>query len=169
MTVITPSENHAEWDQEEPEGKCCLREVETTLLRLLSYVIADDSQKAALTAIAALSFFDNETRREFTDNSQLVAAIGMSLTHHHVGVRYAACQCVRALSRAVAVIRTNVVDSGIGKTVFQILKKTDEDRRVTYAALLAISNLVNEFSPLRPVSVLWGLGRGGADGWAGFS
>jgi hypothetical protein len=104
-------------------------------------------------AIAALSLFDNETRREFTDNAQLVAAIGVSLNHQHVGVRYAGCQCVRALSRAVSVIRTNVVDTGIGKTVFQILKKSDEDRRVTHAALLAICNLVNEFSPLRPVSV----------------
>jgi hypothetical protein len=111
-----------------------------------------DSPKAALTTIAALSLFDNATRREFTDDGQLVTAIGVSLSHHHIGVRYAACQCVRALSRAVAVIRTNLVDSGIGITVFNIFKKPGEDRRVTYAALSAVCNLVNEFSPLRPVS-----------------
>jgi hypothetical protein len=60
---------------------------------------------------------------------------------------------VRALSRAVAVLRTNIVDSGLGMAVFQIFKKdADEDRRVTAAALAAVCNIVNEFSPLRPVS-----------------
>jgi armadillo repeat-containing protein 8 len=59
---------------------------------------------------------------------------------------------VRVLSRAVAIIRTNIVDSGLGATVFQIFKKEDEDRNVTNAALLAVCNIVNDFSPLRPVS-----------------
>lgn len=36
-------------------------------------------------------------------------------------------------------------------SVFGIFKKEGEDRRVTYAALSAMCNLVNEFSPLRPV------------------
>jgi hypothetical protein len=61
---------------------------------------------------------------------------------------------VRALSRAVAVLRTNIVDSGLGMSVFTILKKADEDRRVTGAALAAVCNIVNEFSPLRPVRTL---------------
>jgi hypothetical protein len=110
---------------------------------------ASEMAKAALTAVASLSLFDNETRRKFTE---LIPVINVSLTHRHVGVRYAACQCVRALSRAVAVIRTNIMDSGLGMTVFHIFKKPEEDRNVTYASLSAICNLVNEFSPLRPVS-----------------
>jgi hypothetical protein len=108
-----------------------------------------ESLKAALTAIAALSLTDHETRREFTE---LIPVVNASLLHRHVGIRYAACQCARTLSRAVAVVRTNIIDSGLGMTVFRIFKKQGEDRRVTYAALLAICNLVNEFSPLRPVS-----------------
>ena len=39
----------------------------------------------------------------------------------HVGTRYAACQCVRALSRAVAVLRTNIVDSGLGMDILKIV------------------------------------------------
>lgn len=87
-----------------------------------------------------------------TDNLRLIPVILASLSHRHVGVRFAACQCVRVLSRAVAVIRTNIVDSGLGLTVFEIFKKEDEDRHITNAALSAVCNIVNEFSPLRPVS-----------------
>ncbi|KAJ7231254.1 armadillo-type protein [Mycena rebaudengoi] len=114
-------------------------------------------REAALTAIAALSLFDNTIRRAVTDTHCLLPAIQMSLSHRHVGIRYALCQCVRALSRAVAVLRTNIVDSGLGMSVFTILKKVDEDRRVTGAALAAVCNIVNEFSPLRPIYLDMGL------------
>lgn len=95
--------------------------------------------------------FDNDIRRSLTDDLKLLPTIHVSLSHRHVGVRYAACQCIRALSRAVAVLRTNLVDSGLGMVVFQVFKKEDEDRRVLSAALSAVCNIVNEFSPLRPV------------------
>jgi armadillo repeat-containing protein 8 len=84
----------------------------------------------------------------------MIPTILASLSHRHVGVRFAACQCVRVLGRAVKVIRTNIFDSGLGKSVFQIFKKQDEDRNVTNAALSAMCNIVNEFSPLRLVSLV---------------
>ena len=86
-----------------------------------------------------------------TDTLRLIPAMQISLQHKHVGVRYAACQCVRALSRSVAVLRTNIVDSGLGMAVYQLSVKNDEDSRVTYATLLVICNLVNDCSPLRQV------------------
>ncbi|KAJ7231249.1 armadillo-type protein [Mycena rebaudengoi] len=135
---IINGEGEAGWDEDESESVAGLRE-------------------AALTAIAALSLFDNTIRRAVTDTHCLLPAIQMSLSHRHVGIRYAACQCVRALSRAVAVLRTNIVDSGLGMSVFTILKKADEDRRVTGAALAAVCNIVNEFSPLRPIYLDMGL------------
>ncbi|KAH7923488.1 ARM repeat-containing protein [Leucogyrophana mollusca] len=135
---ITPLEKGSEWEEDEPESTISLRE-------------------AALTAIATISLFDHEIKRDIADNLQLLPTIHVSLTHRNVGVRYAASQCVRALSRAVAVIRTNLMDTGVGLTVFQVFKKPDEDPRVTYAALLAVCNLVNDFSPLRPIFVEQGL------------
>jgi hypothetical protein len=87
-----------------------------------------------------------------TDNFRLIPTILASLSHRHVGLRFAACQCVRVLSRAVAVIRTNIVDSGLGLKVFQIFVKEDENRHVTNAALSAVCNILNDFSPLRSVS-----------------
>ncbi|KAJ7238127.1 ARM repeat-containing protein [Mycena haematopus] len=136
---ITPLAPRAEWEEDESDSIAALRE-------------------GALTAVAAIALFDNTIRRSVTDDLRLLAPIHSALAHRHVGVRYAACQCVRALSRAVAVLRTNIVDSGLGMAVFQIFKKdVDEDRRVTAAALAAVCNIVNEFSPLRPIYLDLGL------------
>lgn len=128
---ITPLERTSEWEEDEPESTLALRE-------------------ATLTVIAAISLFDNNIRREVADDLHLVPTIQVSLSHKNIGVRHAACTCLRALSRAVSIIRTNIVDSKIGMELFAIFKKEDEDSRVTFAALNTICNLVNDFSPLRP-------------------
>jgi hypothetical protein len=128
---ITPLERTSEWEEDEPESTLALRE-------------------ATLTVIAAISLFDNNIRREVADDLHLVPTIQVSLSHKNIGIRHAACTCLRALSRAVSIIRTNIVDSKIGMELFAIFKKEDEDPRVTYAALNTICNLVNNFSPLRP-------------------
>jgi armadillo repeat-containing protein 8 len=79
-----------EWEEDEPESLCCLRE-------------------AAFTTIAVLALADNDIRRDVTDGQRLLSPLDSALTHRHTGVRYAACQCVRA--RSVAVARTSLVDS----------------------------------------------------------
>ena len=60
---------------------------------------------------------------------------------------------MRILSHSVKVICTNIVDSGLGMTTFQIFKKVDEDQNVTNAALSTVCNIVNDFLPLWPVSL----------------
>ncbi|KAJ6523494.1 ARM repeat-containing protein [Mycena vulgaris] len=153
---ITPTAPAAaEWEDDEPESVAALREVPLPFLPpsiLLLHNANPHPPQAALTATAAIALFDNTIRRSVTDDLRLLPPIHAALAHRAVGVRYAACQCVRALSRAVAVLRTNIVDSGLGMAVFQIFKKEKgEDRRVTAAALAAVCNIVNEFSPLRPI------------------
>ncbi|KAH9071040.1 ARM repeat-containing protein [Lactarius deliciosus] len=124
MTPPPPTDNKipSEWEEDEPESLCRLRE-------------------AALTAIAVLSLADNDIRRDVTDVQRLLPPLATALTHRHTGVRYAACQCVRALSRSVAVTRTSLVDSGLGTALFAVFTKEDEDRRVVHAALAAYSPL----------------------------
>lgn len=147
----------ADWDEGEPESVSCLREVRPTrFLCLHSLTHPPPPTQAALTATAALSLFDNDIRRAVTSSHLLLPPIHLALTHPHVGTRYAACQCIRALSRAVVVLRTNLVDSGVGLAVLAVLKKEGEDRRVTGAALAAVCNVVNEFSPLREVGWFFG-------------
>ncbi|KAG1756841.1 ARM repeat-containing protein [Suillus paluster] len=128
---ITPPKKTSEWEEDEPESTLALRE-------------------ATLTVIAAISLFDNNIRREVADDLQLVPTIQASLSHKNVGIRHAACTCLRALSRAVSIMRTNIMDSAVGMEIFAIFMKEDEDPRVTYAALNAICNLVINCSPLKP-------------------
>jgi hypothetical protein len=132
LTPPPPTENKVpqEWEEDEAESLCWLRE-------------------AALTTIAVLALTDNDIRRDVTDGQRLLPPLASALTHRHTGVRYAACQCVRALSRSVAVTRTSLVDSGLGSALFGVFAKEDEDRRVVHAALAAVCNLVNQYSPLR--------------------
>ncbi|KAL9708624.1 hypothetical protein Ac2012v2_008173 [Leucoagaricus gongylophorus] len=134
----TPEDNRSEWGEDEAESVSLLRE-------------------SALIAIAAISLFDNEIRRAVTDEFYFIPFIHTSLFHQHIGVRYAACQCVRALSRAVTVLRTNIVDSGLGMAIFTIFKRREEDANVLNAALSAVCNIVIDFSPLRPIYLEQGL------------
>ncbi|EPQ57852.1 ARM repeat-containing protein [Gloeophyllum trabeum ATCC 11539] len=135
---ITPLEKSSDWDEDEPESISCLRE-------------------AALTAVACISMFDNDIRREITDNLDLLPVIHASLSHRHVGVRYAACQCVRAIARHVGALRTSIVDNELGSGIFRIFQKEEEDRQVTHAASAAICNLMNESSPLQKVFLEQGI------------
>ncbi|KAJ8496841.1 hypothetical protein ONZ51_g884 [Trametes cubensis] len=130
INSITPAEKSPESEEDEPESVCRLRE-------------------AALTAVAAIALFDSDIRTAVTDELRLVPAIQASLSNRYVGVRYAACQCARALSRAVSALRTNIVDTGLGLAVFQLFLKADEDRQVMHAASAVICNVVTNFSPLR--------------------
>ena len=109
------------------------------------------ANKAALIAISALCLIDEEMRTEAAEKFSFLPLISICLTHPSAGVRYGACQCVRGLARSVRVSRTNLVDSGIGLMVCEIVDKKDEDIRVMDAALAGLCNLVNDFSPLRKV------------------
>ncbi len=108
-----------------------------------------------MTAVASMAMLDNDIRRAVTDEMKLLPIIEIALAHRHIGVRYSACQCIRSISRGIAVLRTNLVDTGLGMAVFEIFKKEDEDRRVLSAALSAVCNIVNDFSPLKPVRMCW--------------
>lgn len=156
------------------------------------------SWQATLTALASLTLASDDVRRRVASPPlSLLPAIARGLrATAHIGTRYAACQCVRAMSRSVSVLRTGVVDAGLGMDVLRIVLGQelggryggsvagtgaggghgrerdgrtgermdgveceapmtggdDEDRRVLGAALSAVCNIVNDFSPLRPVS-----------------
>ena len=50
-------------------------------------------------------------------------------------------------------LRTNIVDSGLGMKVFAIFKKEGEERNCVGASLATMCNIVVDASPLRPVSI----------------
>ncbi|KAF8999487.1 armadillo-type protein [Cyathus striatus] len=157
-------------------------------------------REASLTTLATLSLFDNKPRAFLTSTTpspspsppsstpdkpphlptlpsntiNILPILSVSLTHPHAGVRAAACQCVRALSRAVEPLRTSVIDSGLGIRVWEVVLDEWErgacggsgsrggeggkgrgggDRRVVSAGLTVVCNIVNEFSPLRDTMI----------------
>ncbi|EJD53296.1 ARM repeat-containing protein [Auricularia subglabra TFB-10046 SS5] len=136
---ITPTD--IEWDEEEAAGSYILRE-------------------ALLTAATALMLHNEASRQRPATNEDFMAALRVSLAHPEVGVRHAACQAVRAVTRSVHMMRTAVVDAGLGPKLFDIVRKPEEDRRVRIASLAAMCNLITtEHSPARAELIE----RGGID------
>ena len=94
---------------------------------------------------AALTMHVEDNRTAFlSEPSALLSIVTHSLTHPEAGVRYAACQCVRALSRSVSVLRTAIGDSRLPNVLLDIIK-TDKDNRVVLIALMGIANMVSSY------------------------
>lgn len=142
-----------EWEDGEAKGILHLREVLSLFCHPIS--IHFNVAKAALMALASLTLLDNDIRTEVTDKLGMLPRISLCLSHPHVGTRFAACTCIRSLSRAVQVLRTAILDSEISEILCKIVEDKGEDKRVTNTALAAMSNLVMNFSPLRKVKVVF--------------
>ena len=112
-----------------------------------------------LYAITALCLFDKEVRHEAANTYTVPSQISTCLTHPRIGVKLAACHCARALTRDVAILRTTMLDSGLGKNLLHAIEKTDEDARVMTVALACVCNIVNFYSPLRSVGFFNKFGR----------
>ena len=128
--------------------------------------------QAVLLALASLSFQHEPTRCYIADTSPpFLPQLLRSLSHASYGVRAAACQLARALSRSVAILRTSLLDSGVGEEVVEVLKREVQAHRLLFgeagdddlgerswtvevAATATICNLIADFSPLRTVSLL---------------
>ncbi|KAE8540327.1 hypothetical protein D1P53_003272 [Cryptococcus gattii VGV] len=156
-------------------GKLCsLPELESTLSPDLYARLLESS----LLALASLAMAYNRTRSIIADYPELdgslpscpivltpLKILRTSLTHESYGVRAAACQLARSLSRAVSVMRTGMVDEGVGDEVVKLLKRELETKSkegmddvlgdaawtVEVAATATICNLIADFSPFRPV------------------
>jgi len=98
-----------------------------------------------------------------------------ALSHPSYGVRAASCQLTRALSRTISVLRTSLMDSGVGAEVIETLRRevelhtrrenglgsTDAEEddlgerayTVEVAATATLCNLITDFSPLRTVNL----------------
>lgn len=61
----------------------------------------------------------------------------------------AACNLARALSRSVNILRTSLIDGGLAKPIFELLKEPGLD--VQLAATNVMCNLLLHFSPMREV------------------
>jgi len=130
LLAITPGDK-TEWDDDEAECTARLRE-------------------SVLMATSALTLHGDGIRRDL-GSQPFFSCVHVCMSHPHPAVRHAACQCARVFCRSISVLRTSVVDSGIGLTLFELVQNPEEDTRIKVAALIAICNLVNDYSPVRVV------------------
>jgi hypothetical protein len=145
VAAVTPLDvpRPLDWDVSEPASTSAVRE-------------------AGLLALAALALADVAPRGALLELPGLVPALHAALAHTtHAGSRYATLQLIRALARAVALTRTGLVDTGLARAAIELLLRSGEprpgtdapaeDRRVVWAALAAVCNLVVDFSPVKSV------------------
>ncbi|MBW0538263.1 hypothetical protein O181_077978 [Austropuccinia psidii MF-1] len=124
-------------------------------------------RESAYLALASLMSTLDAPRQEVID-LDLLPIIVKSLNDESIFVRAAACQCCRALSRAISVLRTKLADEGAGSRLFELafgidqsnvslgetLVDEDEDEdaveiQLKIVAMGALCNLVLDFSPMK--------------------
>ncbi|BGP13292.1 hypothetical protein JCM10213_004938 [Rhodosporidiobolus nylandii] len=108
-------------------------------------------REGILLCIASLSALYEPHRRLVLDVGLLPHLLG-ALQHPVVGVRAAGCHCVRALSRSVNVLRTDLVEAHAEDSLVRLLAE-DENEVVKITASAAVANLLLEFSPMRAALV----------------
>ncbi|KAJ3372720.1 hypothetical protein GGF31_001745 [Allomyces arbusculus] len=110
----------------------------------------DRQHEAALLALAA-ACAQCEPARRLVLESGVVKAVVKALRHSSPGVRAAAGQCTKSLSRSVKSLRTVLVDEGVAEPLCELL--TDTNPAVLVTAAAAICNLVLEFAPMKDTIV----------------
>ncbi|WVR04430.1 hypothetical protein IAU60_001433 [Kwoniella sp. DSM 27419] len=127
--------------------------------------LASRSREAALLALASLAMQHEPTRMRIADHDPPILPIVLSaLSSPSYGVRAAACQLGRAMSRNISILRTTLVDSGVGEEIIKLLQREvaardaspdssdclgDRVWTVEVIATATIANIVADFSPLR--------------------
>lgn len=130
-------------------------------------------RQGALEALAAVAQKEDSYRRAIIDNGVMNCVVD-SLTPFNsegisagkfpkesllnaksgnpISVISAACRCALAISRAVSVLRTSLMDAGIAKPIFSLLEHPNVEVRI--AATDVMCNLLTEVCPMRNVCII---------------
>jgi len=103
-------------------------------------------RESSLFAVASICAYEEEYRKIVIDTKVLPIVVS-SMYHPNYGIRIAACQCTKSLSRSVKTLRTSLVDSGVINPLLKLL--SDPDIQVQTVACAALCNVVLDFSPMK--------------------
>ncbi|KAG6547666.1 hypothetical protein Mapa_011115 [Marchantia paleacea] len=101
-----------------------------------------------LMALGELCSRFEDSRKQLLD-LKVQAPIIAALEHDSVGVRAAACSCIKSLSRSVQNLRTSLTDELLVLPLLKLL--TDSSSDIQALALSAVSNIVLDFKPHKAV------------------
>ncbi|KAL9614090.1 MAG: hypothetical protein Q9167_001375 [Letrouitia subvulpina] len=128
-------------------------------------------REAVLVALTSIASLKDEYRKAIIDNGVVPLVIESLKTYkasgssntsndlsdsnaqtsvsfeYPISVILAACGAARSLSRSVSTLRTSLMDAGLSKPLFVLLKHPEV--KVQIAATAVVCNLVLEFSPMR--------------------
>ncbi|KAF9918008.1 hypothetical protein BX616_010592 [Lobosporangium transversale] len=145
------------WESESMQKAVCDMEAIPKLASIISHMGEEDNvygivgqkdklKENSLLALAAISQIKEYCRRQVIE-AKVLPHIVTAMSHPSVGVRAAACQCTRSLSRSVGSLRTSLVDAGIEAPLFQLL--SDSDPGVLSSATATLCNIVLDVSPMK--------------------
>ena len=135
------------------ESLALLREVSRLSVKSISgQPVLKRTNQSILLAVASLSFLQEPIRKQVVE-ADLLPLIVRSLSDTSPNVRSAACQCARALSRSLNVLRTHLVDAGASGPLLDLLNGEESDLTRSIAAA-TIANLLIEYSPMKEVVLL---------------
>jgi hypothetical protein len=75
--------------------------------------------------MTSLAFY-HESPKSMIADAGMLPITKKALLHPSYGVRAAACQVTRVLSRSTAILRTTLVDSGIADRILELLKEEEK-------------------------------------------
>jgi hypothetical protein len=123
-------------------------------------------REVLLKALAALAPFNDDYRKAICEQGVLpliidslkpmlltaTSAPGESSnfypsTGNPAATLLAACGAIRALTRSVSALRTNLIDAGVAAPILKLLKNPDPEIRI--AATKVVGNLAMDFSPMK--------------------
>jgi hypothetical protein len=133
-------------DSEHLQLAACEANVIAHLSSMLRNPQNERESEAALLALAALASFKEDCRKLVIE-AKILPLILSAMESGEEGVRSAACQCTRSLSRSVKNLRTTLVDAGLATPLLRLLK--DPSPVVQKTACAALCNLVLDFSPMK--------------------
>ncbi|ODN96444.1 hypothetical protein L198_04158 [Cryptococcus wingfieldii CBS 7118] len=134
------------------------RSLESSLLALCALSTAHDPARVMISEYRPC---ERSQERQY-----MLPQLKYWLRSHSYGVRAAACQLTRALSRTVALLRTDMVDEELGPDIIAVLRRElimgKSQRKnlmgeaawiVEVSATAVLCNMVTDFSPFRSVLV----------------
>ncbi|CAI2176126.1 12797_t:CDS:10 [Funneliformis geosporum] len=145
-------------DNEELQKAACDSDAVPKLADFVTHVVDQESsyydpvgdgdklKENALMALAAISSLTDDGRKLVVE-AKIIPHIVAAMSHRSYGIRAAACQCTRSLSRSINILRTSLVDAGIATPLFKLL--SDESTDVQTTACATLCNLVLDFSPMK--------------------
>ncbi|CAB4378080.1 unnamed protein product [Rhizophagus irregularis] len=145
-------------DNEELQKAACDSDAVPKLADFVTHVVDQESsyydpvgdgdklKENALMALAAISSLTDDGRKLVVE-AKIIPHIVAAMSHRSYGIRAAACQCTRSLSRSINILRTSLVDAGVATPLFKLL--SDESTDVQATACATLCNLVLDFSPMK--------------------